>query len=87
MVKKMTKILSALIVFAFVGSAQAHVVTDYKYIDDDPDPCLNLAIPYDLCLQTIGKEWLERQRKNAPPSLEERIRKLEKIINDIQRTR
>jgi hypothetical protein len=87
MEKKMTKIFSALIVFAFVGSAQAHVVTDYKYIDDDPDPCLNLMIPYDLCLQTIGKEWLERQRKNAKPSLEERIKKLEKIINDIQRTR
>lgn len=26
------------------------------------DPCLLLAMPYDLCLQTIGKEWLERQR-------------------------
>ena len=83
----MTKILSALLVFAFVGSAQAHVVTDYKYLDDDPDPCKYLAIPYDLCLRTIGKEWVERQRKNAKPSLEERIKKLEKIINDIQRTR
>ena len=26
------------------------------------DPCLNLAIPYDLCLQTIGKEWWEKQK-------------------------
>ena len=80
----MIKLFSVLMLLFFVGSAQAHIV-----IDDgkDPDPCLNLAIPYDLCLQTIGKEWLERQKKNAPPSLEERIRKLEKIINDIQRTR
>ena len=81
----MTKILSALIVFAFVGSAQAHVVTDYKYIDDDPDPCLNLAIPYDLCLQTIGKEWLERQKKNAPPTLESRIKQLEEKIKKLQK--
>ena len=28
----------------------------------DEDPCLHLAIPYDLCLETIGKEWLERQQ-------------------------
>ena len=80
----MTKLFSVLMLLFFVGSAQAHIVIND---DKDPDPCKNLAIPYDLCLQTIGKEWLERQRKNAPPSLEERIRKLEKIINDIQRTR
>ena len=80
----MTKLFSVLMLLFFVGSAQAHTIIGEP---KDPDPCLNLAIPYDLCLQTIGKEWLERQRKNAPPSLEERIRKLEKIINDIQRTR
>ena len=80
----MSRIIFILSIFFITTSAQSHTIINEP---KDPDPCLNLAIPYDLCLQTIGKEWLERQRKNAPPSLEERIRKLEKIINDIQRTR
>jgi hypothetical protein len=44
-----------------------------------------LAIPYDLCLQTIGKEWWERQVKNAPPSLESRIKELEKRIKKLEK--
>ena len=78
----MIKLFSVLMLLFFVGSAQAHIV-----IDDgkDPDPCLNLAIPYDLCLQTIGKEWLERQKKNAPPTLESRIKQLEKQLKELQK--
>jgi hypothetical protein len=49
----------------------------------DPDPCLHLAIPYDLCLQTIGKEWLERQPKVQ--SIEERIKELEDRIKELQK--
>ena len=78
----MIKLFSVLMLLFFVGSAQAHIV-----IDDgkDPDPCKNLAIPYDVCLQTIGKEWLERQRKNAPPTLESRIKQLEKQLKELQK--
>lgn len=78
----MIKLFSILMLLFFVGSAQAHIE-----IDDgkDPDPCLNLAIPYDLCLQTIGKEWLERQRKNAPPTLESRIKQLEEKIKKLEK--
>ena len=54
-------------------------------LKDDPDPCLYLAIPYDFCLRTIGKEWWERQVKNAPPSLESRIKELEKRIKELER--
>ena len=51
----MSRIIFILSIFFITTSAQAHIV-----IDDgkDPDPCKNLAIPYDVCLQTIGKEWL-----------------------------
>ena len=78
----MIKLFSVLMLLFFVGSAQAHIV-----IDDgkDPDPCKNLAIPYDFCLQTIGKEWMERQIKNAPPTLESRIKQLEKQLKELQK--
>ena len=78
----MIKLFSVLMLLFFVGSAQAHIV-----IDDgkDPDPCKNLAIPYDFCLQTIGKEWMERQIKNAPPTLESRIKKLEEKIKKLEK--
>ena len=78
----MTKLFSVLMLLFFVGSAQAHIVNQEP---KDPDPCLNLAIPYDLCLQTIGKEWLERQKKNAPPTLESRIKQLEKQLKELQK--
>ena len=78
----MIKLFSVLMLLFFVGSAQAHIVIND---DKDPDPCKNLAIPYDFCLQTIGKEWLERQRKNAPPTLESRIKKLEEKIKKLEK--
>jgi len=78
----MTKLFSVLMLLFFVGSAQAHIV---NHEPKDPDPCLNLAIPYDLCLQTIGKEWLERQKKNAPPTLESRIKQLEEKIKKLEK--
>lgn len=78
----MTKLFSVLMLLFVVGSAQAHIV---NHEPKDPDPCLNLAIPYDLCLQTIGKEWLERQKKNAPPTLESRIKQLEKQLKELQK--
>ena len=78
----MTKLFSVLMLLIFAGSAQAHIVNQEP---KDPDPCLNLAIPYDLCLQTIGKEWLERQKKNAPPTLESRIKQLEEKIKKLQK--
>tara|TARA_B100001057_G_scaffold499558_1_gene610706 strand:+ start:2103 stop:2357 length:255 start_codon:yes stop_codon:yes gene_type:complete len=65
--------------FANIGLAVAH-----EKHDPDPDPCLHLAIPYDFCLQTIGKEWWERQVKNAPPSIESRIKELEKRIKELE---
>ena len=79
----MTKLFSVLMLLFFAGSAQAHSLE--KRLMEDPDPCLNLAIPYDFCLQTIGKEWLERQRKNAPPTLESRIKQLEKQLKELQK--
>ena len=78
----MIKLFSLLMLLFVVGSAQAHIV---NHEPKDPDPCLNLAIPYDLCLQTIGKEWLERQKKNAPPTLESRIKQLEKQLKELQK--
>ena len=78
----MTKLFSVLMLLFFVGSAQAHIV---NHEPEDPDPCLNLAIPYDLCLQTIGKEWMERQIKNAPPTLESRIKQLEEKIKKLEK--
>ena len=76
----MLKLFSVLMLLFVVGSAQAHIVNQEP---KDPDPCLNLGIPYDLCLQTIGKEWWERQKKNAPPTLESRIKKLEEKIKKL----
>ena len=78
----MIKLFPLLMLLFVVGSAQAHIV---NHEPKDPDPCLNLAIPYDLCLQTIGKEWLERQKKNAPPTLESRIKQLEKQLKELQK--
>jgi hypothetical protein len=75
-------ILIVLSIFLITTSVQAHIV---NHEPKDPDPCLNLAIPYDLCLQTIGKEWLERQKKNAPPTLESRIKQLEEKIKKLQK--
>ena len=83
----MPKLFSAiavvvLIVLAiFNWQAKAHVVIDPE--SKDPDPCLNLAIPYDICLQTIGKEWLERQPKVQ--SVEERIKELEERIKELEK--
>jgi hypothetical protein len=74
----MRKVISILFLL-IASSVQAHE----DPLKDDPDPCLYLAIPYDFCLQTIGKEWWERQVKNAPPSLESRIKKLEKRIKEL----
>ena len=65
----------------FNWQAQAHVVIDPE--SKDPDPCLNLAIPYDICLQTIGKEWVERQPKVQ--SVEERIKELEERIKELEK--
>ena len=79
----MTKLFSVLMLLFFAGSAQAHSLEKRQM--EDPDPCLHLAIPYDFCLQTIGKEWLERQRKNAPPTLESRIKQLEEKIKKLQK--
>lgn len=31
------------------------------------DPCLHLAIPYDFCLDTIGKAWWDKQKINHKP--------------------
>ena len=70
------KIILSVFLMFITTSVYAHT----NLIDDDPDPCLNLAIPYDLCLETIGKEWWERQKKNAPPSLESRIKEFEEKI-------
>ena len=75
-------ILIVLSIFLITTSAQSHTIINEP---KDPDPCLNLAIPYDLCLQTIGKEWLERQKKNAPPTLESRIKQLEKQLKELQK--
>ena len=79
------KLLIALLVFitavAVYTDTRAHTIDPLK---DDPDPCIHLAIPYDFCLQTIGKEWWERQVKNAPPSLESRIKELEKRIKELE---
>ena len=50
----MTKLFSVLMLLIFAGSAQAHSLE--KRLMEDPDPCLHLAIPYDFCLKTIGKE-------------------------------
>ena len=36
-----------------------------KRTGEGEDPCLLLAIPYDLCLETIGKEWLKKQREKG----------------------
>ena len=77
----MFKLFSVIAVVFFMGSAQAHVVIDAE--SKDPDPCLHLAIPYDLCLQTIGKEWLERQPKVQ--TVEERIKELEDRIKELQK--
>ena len=79
----MTKLFSVLMLLFFAGSAQAHSLEKRKM--EDPDPCLHLAIPYDFCLQTIGKEWWERQVKNAPPTLESRIKQLEKQLKELQK--
>ena len=79
----MTKLFSVLMLLFFAGSAQAHSLEKRK--KEDPDPCLHLAIPYDFCLQTIGKEWWERQVKNAPPTLESRIKQLEKQLKELQK--
>ena len=70
-----------LFVFLMLVTTSVYAHTDP--IDDDPDPCLYLAIPYDTCLETIGKEWWERQKKNAPPSLESRIKELEEKIEKL----
>lgn len=78
----MSRIIFILSIFFITTSAQSHTIINEP---KDPDPCLNLAIPYDLCLQTIGKEWLERQRKNAPPTLESRIKQLEKQLKELQK--
>jgi|MDTC01.3.fsa_nt_gb hypothetical protein len=78
----MSRIIFILSIFFITTSAQSHTIIGEP---KDPDPCLNLAIPYDLCLQTIGKEWLERQRKNAPPTLESRIKQLEKQLKELQK--
>lgn len=76
-------ILIILSIFLITTPAQAHDIVDIeKY---DPDPCINLAIPYDLCLKTIGKEWWERQVKNAHPSLESRIKQLEEKIKELEK--
>ena len=75
-------ILIVLSIFLITTSAQSHTIINEP---KDPDPCLNLAIPYDLCLQTIGKEWMERQRKNAPPTLESRIKQLEEKIKKLEK--
>ena len=79
----MTKLFSVLMLLFFVESAQAHSLEKRQM--EDPDPCLNLSIPYDFCLKTIGKEWLERQIKNAPPSLESRIKQLEEKIKKLEK--
>ena len=79
----MTKLFSVLMLLFFAGSAQAHSLEKRQM--EDPDPCLHLAIPYDFCLQTIGKEWWERQVKNAPPTLESRIKQLEKQLKELQK--
>ena len=79
----MTKLFSVLMLLFFAGSAQAHSLEKRKM--EDPDPCLHLAIPYDFCLQTIGKERWERQVKNAPPTLESRIKQLEKQLKELQK--
>ena len=78
----MSRIIFILSIFFITTSAQSHTIIGEP---KDPDPCLNLAIPYDLCLQTIGKEWLERQRKNAPPTLESRIKQLEEKIKKLEK--
>ena len=78
----MSRIIFILSIFFITTSAQSHTIIGEP---KDPDPCLNLAIPYDLCLQTIGKEWLERQRKNAPPTLESRMKQLEKQLKELQK--
>ena len=78
----MSRIIFILSIFFITTSAQSHTIINEP---EDPDPCLNLAIPYDLCLQTIGKEWLERQKKNAPPTLESRIKQLEKQLKELQK--
>jgi len=78
----MSRIIFILSIFFITTSAQSHTIINEP---KDPDPCLNLAIPYDLCLQTIGKEWLERQKKNAPPTLESRIKQLEKQLKELQK--
>lgn len=70
------KIILSVFLMFITTSVYAHT----NLIDDDPDPCLNLAIPYNFCLKTIGKEWWERQKKNAPPSLESRVKELEENI-------
>ena len=75
-------ILIVLSIFLITTSAQSHTIINEP---KDPDPCLNLAIPYDLCLKTIGKEWWERQVKNAPPSLESRIKQLEEKIKKLEK--
>ena len=78
----MSRIIFILSIFFITTSAQSHTIINEP---KDPDPCLNLAIPYDLCLQTIGKEWLERQKKNAPPTLESRIKQLEEKIKKLEK--
>ena len=48
----------------------------------DEDPCLHLAIPYDFCLDTIGKEWLERQRALAKPRCSNNVKPGTVVLTD-----
>ena len=47
---------------------------DHRRRFEDEDPCLHLGIPYDMCLATIGKEWLERQRAKEGPRCSNNVR-------------
>ena len=46
------------------------------------DPCLHLAIPYDLCLQTIGKEWWEKQQALQKPRCSHNVKPGTVVLTD-----
>jgi hypothetical protein len=46
------------------------------------DPCFHLAIPYDLCLQTIGKEWWAKQQVLHKPRCSNNVKPGTVVLTD-----
>ena len=46
------------------------------------DPCLHLAIPYDMCLQTIGKEWWAKQQAKSKPRCSNNVKPGTVVLTD-----